>query len=257
MASSSSWRSRRLDAAVATLNRFPWKSRRLELVLPPPQNLFSEDGLSTTHSHPFTAESRFRQAYQRAVQATGFDYRIRWRTHTLLWAAQLAAARDGVFVECGTGRGFMMSALCSYLGWSERPLYLFDTFKPTFPNEEGVQAADGPVAPAYAHGPEAVAANFAEWPGVRLVVGEIPATLEQEQIEQVAFLHIDMNHPLPEEAAVRYFWPRLVSGAAMVVDDYGFEANERQRKVHDQLARELDFSILTLPTGQGLAIKGP
>ncbi len=217
--------------------------------------LYSEDGFSTHHSPSFIHDPRFQRAYQRAVRASGFDYKVRWRAYVLIWAAQLSTNLDGAFVECGTGRGFMMSAVCDYLDWQERPFYLFDTFKPTLPNEVGKQVADGPMCPYYASDADAVAQNFAEWPGVRLVVGEIPAALTKEQIDQVAFLHIDMNHPVPEEAAVRHFWPSLVAGGAMILDDYGYEGWEAQREVHDQIARELGFSILTLPTGQGLVIR--
>jgi hypothetical protein len=149
----------------------------------------------------------------------------------------------------------MMSALCEYLDWNDRPLYLFDTFKPTVPNNAGVQAPDGLISPVYASGPEDVAKNFAEWPGVRLVVGEVPATLTQETIDRIAFLHVDMNHPVPEKAAVRHFWPRMVRGGTLILDDYGEPGRDAQRKAADEVARELGFSLLTLPTGQGLAIK--
>ena len=149
----------------------------------------------------------------------------------------------------------MMSAVCDYLDWTDRPLYLFDTFKPTLPDESGVQAPEGQVSRHYASSREAVAENFAEWPGVRMVVGEIPATLAQTHIDQVAFLHVDMNHPRPEEAAIRHFWPRMVEGAVMVLDDYGAPNRGAQREVHDKVARECGFSILTLATRQGLAIK--
>ena len=251
-------RSRWLDAAVSTFNRNPWTSRVLALQPRGYRPNYSEDGISTDNlSDSFTGDPRFQQAYQRAIRASGWDYRVRWRAHTLIWAAQIATNLDGAFVECGTGRGFMMSAVCDYLDWGERPLFLFDTFKPNVPDNAGLQAAGGPVSSFYASDAEGVAQNFAEWPGVKLVVGEIPATLAKEKIDQVAFLHIDMNHPVPEEAAIRHFWPRLVAGGVMVLDDYGFAGHEAQREVHHQMSRELGFSILALPTSQGLVIRQP
>jgi hypothetical protein len=167
----------------------------------------------------------------------------------------MASSLDGAFVECGTGRGFMMSAVCEYLRWSDRPLYLFDTFRPTVPDRDSVQRPDGALSPVYANSAEEVAENFKQWPGVKLVVGQIPGTLEQEDIGEVAFVHIDMNHPSPEEAAMRHFWPRLVRGGVMVLDDYGFRSREAQGDAFDRVAAELDIAILALPTGQGMAIK--
>ena len=111
------------------------------------------------------------------------------------------------------------------------------------------------MSPVYATDADSVARNFAEWQGVRLVVGEIPVSLSREAIEQVAFLHVDLNHAVAEEAAVRHFWPSLVPGATVIFDDYGFPGNEAQREAADRTGRDLGFAVLTLPTGQGLAIK--
>ena len=241
-----------INAALELINRQPWTDLRLEL-LPREPPFFAEDGLWTIHGHTFTEDERFNRAYGRAVRAGGFDYGIRWRAHTMLWAAERASVLDGAFVECGTGRGFMASAICEYLGWTDRPFYLYDTFVSTTPDERGTQAVGGTVNPVYAQGPGAVTENFAEWPGVQLVVGEVPGTLRDT--EPVAFLHVDLNHAAAEEAAVRHFWPRLTPGAPMIFDDYGYQGYEPQRQAVDRLGRELGFRILTLPTGQGLVLR--
>lgn len=240
-------------AGVRLFNGNPWTSERLELLPRHDAPLYAEDGLWTYHGHAFTEDERFTKAYARAVRAGGFDYRIRWRVHTILWAAERAQALEGAFVECGTGRGFMASAICDYLGWTDRQFDLYDTFCPTSPDGCGVQAANGEVNPFYASGPGPVAGNFAEWPGVRLVIGRIPDTLLDT--ESVAFLHVDLNHAAAEEAALRHFWPRLVPGASVILDDYGFQGLEPQRETVDRLGRELGFHVLALPTGQGLATR--
>ncbi len=204
-----------------------------------------QDGLRTKHVPVFMDDRRFQAAYARAVRAGTFDYGVAWRVHTILWAAELAKSAEGVFVECGTARGFMASAVCEFLGWEDRPFYLFDTFETT----------DRPEGKYYADGPEPVAANFAEWPGVELVVGRIPDTLDNVEIDKVAFLHIDLNAAKPEEAAVRRFWPLLSPGGAMVFDDYAFSSYEDSRHSANRLASEFGFSIYTAPTGQGVVVK--
>jgi hypothetical protein len=221
-------------------------------VPPNPRPLYAEDGLSTHHAHAFVEDQDFQRAYARAVQAGGFDYGIRWRVHTLLWAARVGAAVDGAFVECGTGRGFMASAICELLGWSDRPFYLYDTFEPAMLDATGEQT--GPICPYYASSVRDVRDNFAEWPGVRLVVGRIPESLGDAP-ERVAFLHVDLNHAAPESAAVRHFWPRMPPGAVLVFDDYGFEGFEASREAADATGRELGFSVLASPTGQGVVVK--
>lgn len=238
-----------LEAAVRGFNRNPWtrEIRLVERTARTGRTVYAEDGLCTAHSHHFLHDPGFVKAYQRAVRAGGFDYGIRWRTHTMLWAARTAARLDGAFVECGTAKGFMASAVCEYLDWKDRPFYLFDTYEPAELSTE---------APFYAtDGPEPVARNFREWPGVQLIVGRIPETLQDMTIDRVAFLHIDMNSPAPEAAAVRRLWPLLVPGGLMIFDDYGFGPYEASRDSADRLANELGFTVLACPTGQGITVK--
>ena len=237
---------------VRSFNRNPWTHERLHLI---PRHLtYEQDGLWTVHNRAFTDAAEFRRAYARAVRAGGWDYEIEWRIHVILWAALLAEPLDGAFVECGTGRGFMASAVCERLKWADRPFYLFDTFTPHLPTPDTAHGSTG-LARVYADGPEPVKANFGEWAGVQLVVGRIPDSLLNAAIDQVAFLHIDLNHPAPEEAALRHFWPKLVPGGVIVFDDYAYAGYEASHASADRLASELGFSILSLPTGQGLAIK--
>jgi O-methyltransferase len=244
---------RGLEAAVNLYNDSRFTERRLLLLPHEDVPLYDEDGLWTYHSHRFVSEPRYARAYERAKAACGYDYNIRWRTHTVLWAAKQAAHVQGSFVECGTGRGWMASAICEFLEWDDRPFYLFDSFLPNYPDESGRQVSTGQIYPNYAQSAEQVGANFAQWPGVRLMVGRIPEVLTD--IGPVAFLHVDLNNAVVEEHAVRFFWAKVAPGGVMVFDDYGFEGYELQRESADRLAAELDFQILSLPSGQGLAIR--
>lgn len=85
------------------------------------------------------------------------------------------------------------------------------------------------------------------------MVGRIPESLRD--VGPVAFLHVDLNNAVSEEHAVRHFWPRMSDGGVMVFDDYGFVGYEEQRASADRLAQELGFSVLALPTGQGLVVR--
>lgn len=69
-------------------------------------------------------------------------------------------------------------------------------------------------------------------------------------------ISIDMNCAEPEVAALNFFWEKLVPGALVLLDDYAFSKSYRQHKqAFDSLAEELNFNILSLPTGQGLIVK--
>jgi hypothetical protein len=78
---------RALTALVRAFNRNPWTSHRLEPVPVDAEASYMEDGLWTNRGHAFVDDDRFCRAYERAVRAAGRDYGIRWRVHTILWAA--------------------------------------------------------------------------------------------------------------------------------------------------------------------------
>ena len=64
-----------------------------------------------------------------------------------------------------------------------------------------------------------------------------------------------MNISYPERMALQFFWPKLSSGAVVVLDDFGWRGFEEQRESITEFARIAGVEILTLPTGQGLIVK--
>jgi hypothetical protein len=214
-------------------------------------NCTEEDGVITAHNVGFRNDPVFQRCYARAVIAGGWDYGLRYRVHQALWCSTLAQAVGGDFVELGTGRGFIMSALME--SGLSRPVHLFDTFVPHLSDATGRQV--GESSPHYADTLERVRANFAEWHNVTLHPGDVLDTLPKAQIETVAFLHVDMNHPDPEEFGIRQLWPKMPRGAIMLLDDYAYNGFERQFERDNRLAEELGFRILSTATGQGIVVK--
>lgn len=203
------------------------------------------DGITTRHNDDFRATAEFRRAYARAVVASGWDYGIPYRVHQALWCAKNALTVDGSFVELGTGRGFIMSAVMT-LG-IDRPVHLFDTFLPAL--------TGGKPSPHYAVDFDQVSANFAEWPNVELHPGDLSATLPNVALAPVAFLHVDLNNAEPEIFGVRHIWPLMPRGAVMLLDDYAYHGFASQYEAMNDLAAEIGFNILSTPTGQGIVVK--
>jgi hypothetical protein len=150
--------------------------------------------------------------------------------------------------------------VCNYLTFNalDRDFWLFDTFagipieQATDSEREFAEAQNGPV---YDECFDIARDNFAPFPRAHLVRGVVPDTLETVSIDQVAYLSIDMNIMAPEIAALEHFWPKLVSGGIVVLDDYGWTNHPLQRAAEDAFARSMGLEILLLPTGQGLLIK--
>jgi len=246
-----------LERLVRNLNRISgnWLNRPLY-----GRARYNEDGLVSAHYPTFMDDPEYLTAYA-AGQATGSwpHGNLHWRAHVVCWAATRGASLPGDFVECGVNRGGYALTAIHYTRFNtlKKRFYLLDTF-------EGLVAAQlseaerasglrgGGYVPCYA----AVQETFAPYAEhVRIIRGVVPDTLSQVDAEQVAFLSIDMNACAPEIAAAEFFWDKLVPGAAMVLDDYGWRKHAAQRLAFDDFARRRGVPLLALPTGQGLIIK--
>lgn len=238
---------------------------------PPHPPLFYADGLAVWHKHPsFVDEEKFQRAYQRGMQSghhiarekgSSTDLHVEWRIHVLLWAAMRGAKIPGDFVECGVNTGIYSLAICDYLDFNtlSKRFWLFDTFEgipgDQMSRDEILQGAPERSRVCYSDCHELVKANFSPWPQAIPVRGRVPETLTTVNIESVAYLSIDMNIVYPEIEAIKHFWPKLSSGACVVLDDYGWMVHSAQKAAFDAFASEAGVSILNLPTGQGLMFK--
>lgn len=225
------------------------------------------DGLAVwTKNVDFLSDPKFVQAYERAVNSghhfgqQGVKIKIEWRVNTALWAAQQAARLDGDFVECGVNTGILSLAICSFLDFNslDKRFFLFDTYSGI--PEDRTEYAESPENirqknKYYFDCYEVAKGNFAPWPKAQLVRGRVPETLDSVAIDKVAYLSLDMNVAEPELAALTHFWPKLVSGAVVLIDDYGWKTCEQQKAAIDAFARKANTPVLFLPTGQGIIVK--
>lgn len=232
----------------------PWVPERFR----PQGPAFRLDGFSTAHTPGFLEDPAFINAYQAGVQTIGEDLHWPWRVHVCLWLANEALSLPGDFIEYGSGRGFLSSAIMQHFSWerSERLFWMFDTFQGLVDSQISAEeraigrrsGTAGNFRPCW----DQVYANFGHLPNVRLVRGAIPETLDQLTSSQIAFCSIDMNCAEPEILAGEFIWSRLTPGAFVILDDYCNFEFEPQRVAWNQFAERHQIQILSLPTGQGL-----
>lgn len=224
------------------------------------------DGLATAGKNlSFMLDARFHQAWQFSVEGNKAGWKgqvpdIRWRKHIACWAASHALTLDGDFVECGVHTGLLSMTICSYLDFekTDRNFYLFDTFNgipiDQLRSEEkalGLSHNQHIYFDCY----DIAQRNFAAYPNVHLIRGRLPDTLTGVPLSKIAYLSMDLNNANAEEMTIRTLWEKLVPGAVVVLDDYGFTGHEAQYTMWNGFAREKGRMIATLPTGQGLLIK--
>lgn len=222
---------------------------------------YNQDRLVTQHNCDFMQNELFQKAYLAGEATNSWKGQpIHWRLHILFWAAERARQMEGDFIECGVNRGGFSRAVIEYLDFttlSPRKFYLLDTFNGLVEKFLTEEEKDN-VRNEFVHFEECfdeVQKCFAGFENVILVRGVIPDTLPQVKTERVCFISIDMNCVEPEIAAAEYFWDKMVSGAAMVLDDYGWTEFINQKRAFDEFAKRKNVPILALPTGQGLILK--
>jgi hypothetical protein len=227
---------------------------------------FNADGLATIHNSEFLSDPRFRRAYRFGLRTTAtrmLDLHIEWRAWIAIWAAEQALRQPGDFVECGVNTGILAGTIADWTGFGgreDRTMWLVDTFDGLPDDQIGddERARGLHEYNAEYRGNDAYAVvldKFASFPNVRIVKGRVPEALADVKAERVAYLSLDMNIALPEIAAARHFWPKLVPGGVILLDDYNWVAHVNQKRAFDALAREWDVPILGLPTGQGIIVK--
>jgi hypothetical protein len=221
---------------------------------------YNQDRLLTQNNCDFVRDKRFAAAYA-VGEATDswWNVPIHWRIHVMFWAATRALEIEGDFVECGVNRGGFSRSIMEFIDFKnvrDKKYYLLDTFNGLVDKLITDEERENGIRPGhYAECFAEVQETFKDFANVELILGMVPDTLPQVRSEKVCYLSLDMNCAQPEIEAAEFFWDKLSSGAAVILDDYGFTEFAVQKREFDRFATRKNVSILTLPTGQGLILK--
>lgn len=219
--------------------------------LSPQSGIYAADNLLTYQRNlSFMEDAPFMAAW-REHAGDAVEKAILWRTSILLGGARNGLKLDGDFVECGCYKGTTARILCDAMnfGASSKRFFLYDLF-------EHDATMQHPALPEHSRQLYAsVRERFADLPRVVVQQGRIPEVLAQTCPEKIAFMHIDMNNAAAEVGALEVLWDRMVPGAMLVLDDYGWEAYRTQKLAEDAWLGARGYQVIELPTGQGLVIK--
>jgi O-methyltransferase len=231
------------------------------------------DNLATVNTSTFRFDPLFMAAVASAESRWPAGKRaprdVSWRLHVALFAARLGlsvASRGDCFVELGTGRGFMAAGILESLGpasLSERGIsfFLMDSFSPGWQGEnqkawqsQQMPNAEGAEPWYYADGSAEVLEYFSSFPGVKVVEGLLPETLQLTGSSHIAFAHVDLNSAAAEESCLSAIRTRLKVGSVLLFDDSTNPGCEEQLQVHRGFASSLGTYLLELPTGQSIMV---
>jgi O-methyltransferase len=191
-------------------------------------------------------------AASRRHASTPVEQAILWRMYTVAWAVRNGLRLpDGDFVECACYKGTTVRIVCDTVDFRNtgRTYFLYDLFEhdESFPHHMMPEHGD--------HLYEQVKARFSDIPNVKVVKGRVPDVLTDTAPQKIAFLHLDLNNAEAEIATLEVLFDRLVPGAVMLLDDYGWLGYRQQKLAEDPWLLKRGYHILELPTGQGMVIK--
>ena len=222
---------------------------------------YNQDGLATVHDCSFMQDPNFIKAYETGKSLGSWHpLDVHWRAYVLCWAAEKGKNLEGDFIECGVHKGSSAMTVAMYVGFEalQKTFYLLDTYhgldERYVTDEE--KSLGAPIAAFKDDYYDFVKNSFSRFQNMEIIKGSVPETLPMVKSKKVAYLALDMNNAAPEVAAAEFFWEKLVSGAVIVLDDYGWSGYHTiQKRAADEFAARKGVRVLSLPTGQGLIIK--
>jgi O-methyltransferase len=214
--------------------------------------IYCGDNLFTYNRNlSFLEDVSFMSAFRRHA-ITPVEQAILWRISTVVWAVRNGLRLpEGDFVECACYKGTTVRIVCDAVefGKTGRNYYLYDLFDhdESLPHHRMPEHGD--------HLYKQVKALFSDLPNVTITKGRVPDVLTQVVPEKIAFLHLDLNNAKSEIGALEMLFDRLVPGAVLLLDDYGWLAYREQKLAEDPWFMARGYHVLELPTGQGMVIK--
>ncbi len=160
----------------------------------------------------------------------------------------------GAVAEAGVFRGEFAKEINRYFPQSK--LYLFDTFagfdERDFKYEEKTSMIEG-VDHFKATSEEIVLEKMPIKKNVEIRKGYFPETINGLE-EEFLFVNLDMDLYQPTLEGLRYFYPRMKEGGAILVHDYFSDAYPNIEKCVDDFEREAGCRLYKMPIGDDISM---
>lgn len=182
------------------------------------------------------------------------------RRFVLTQIAESVRALEGSTAECGAYLGVGSALICRALEgtWREGATHFaFDAFEGL---PEPVEADRADTGQWWTEGDlktdsSPIEARLAPFPRARIMVGWIPERFPGVAERAFRLVHIDVDLYKPTKDSIEFFWPRLVPGGVLLLDDHGVVSCPGARKAAVEFFAKTGDPIIELPTGQAIVWK--
>jgi hypothetical protein len=212
----------------------------------------------------FTEDEKLNLAFSHYVEIIE---KYSQRTNFLDWkfaiGAQLARSvvhLRGDFCEFGVYRAqlaYLIYEYCNLTNTNKR-LLLYDSWEEWEEKAIGLSSHFSEIyTGAEMHlSYEIVSSLFANATNVTIGKGFIPEIFNKVTLpDYICFASIDLNSWSAELTVLEQIWDRLVEGAVILYDDYGYPLHSHQARGLDSFSKHRGITPVALPTGQAILIK--
>ncbi len=196
-------------------------------------------------------DAAFLGDYRRLSPGNPYSQDRKW---TLREYVRQSNALPGDLAECGCYEGASAFFMCQASTGGE--LFLFDSFQGLSDAGERDRIDTSDVmswtAGDMRSAEDRLRQNLAGFEGVNVLAGWIPARFGEVASRRFRLVHVDVDLYQPTRDSLEFFYPRLVEGGVIVMDDYGFQTCPGAMQAADEFAASMGTRVLHLPTGQGV-----
>lgn len=229
--------------------------------------------LDLSRFDPFDPAEPYQVLYREALEAAHqgrFDNLPKQLRFFILYQIARDACRQNPsldMVECGCFHGhstYMLARVLQENGF-EGQLHVFDAFEGglsafTAADESEFFQTDEQKAAITHHfksDREQVIALLAPFKFVRFYPGWIPERFNEVADRRLGFLSLDVDLYEPTRDSLSFFFPRLVEGGTVFLDDYGYYRTfpGARKAVDEYLAGVPHRHLLRMPLGGAIIIK--
>jgi O-methyltransferase len=208
----------------------------------------------------------WREPYERDLQGDARRRkgvtRILDRRFTLVQLCRSVLPLRGSTAECGVNSAVGSALICRTLApsYREGELHLgFDSFEGLPP--PGERDRSRVLGHWWSKGELAVTKQdaekrVAEFPFCELVSGWIPQVLKRAEGLPFRFVHVDVDLYESTLGSLEFFYPLLVPGGVLLLDDHGLASCPGARAAAEEFFARQSDPLIELATGQAFAIKG-
>lgn len=211
-------------------------------------------------------DASWREPYEKYLEGDArkrrSSMRIGDRRFMVVQLARSVTDLRGSTAECGVYTGVGSAVICKTLmdTYGEGDLHFgFDSFEGV---AEPAQSDRSSLRTWWRKGDlatpiEVASARVEEFPFCKLVAGWIPECFAKAGAEdhRYRFVHVDVDLHDATRDSLEFFYPRLVPGGVILLDDHGFASCPGARKAAEDFFADKAEPLIELATGQAFVTK--